>query len=357
MGGLAEPAGLAERRARAQLLDRGARSVEDAVRHMLAVAAQEMRSARLALRARVPGSTAADVDRGLADRTLAVGWLGRGTLHLVHRDDYAWLLALTAPARRRMNERRLEQEGVEPAEAERGVELVERALADDGPLTRDELRERLTAAGVSCEGQALPHILLSAALRGTVVLGPPRGAGPAFVLARDWLGADAPQATTPDLTHAVGELARRYLVSHGPAGEADLAAWAGLPVRAARAGLRAIAAELEDVGGGLVQLRRADGGGTPGPRLLPSFDPYMLGWKNRSFAVPAEHARSVHPGGGIVRAVILVGARAAGTWGARRAAGKLTVTREPFEPLSEEDEAALDDEERDLARFEALQLA
>ena len=60
--------------------------------HLLAVQAQDLRSARLAVRARTRGLTAADVDRSLADeRTLVIGWLNRGTLHLVRVEDYWWL--------------------------------------------------------------------------------------------------------------------------------------------------------------------------------------------------------------------------------------------------------------------------
>jgi hypothetical protein len=42
------------------------------------------------------------------------------------------------------------------------------------------------------------------------------------------------------------------------------------------------------------------------PRLLPAFDPYLLGWKDRSFAVPPELSKQVHPGGGMIRAVATV---------------------------------------------------
>jgi hypothetical protein len=54
--------------------------------------------------------------------------------------------------------------------------------------------------------------------------------------------------------------------------------------------------------------------------LLPAFDPYLLGWKDRSFAVPAEHARRVHPGGGIVRATAVDDGVAVGTWTLRSGA-------------------------------------
>jgi len=298
-------------RAAAQLLHRPAVVGPAAVvEPLLAVQAQDLRAARLALRARGSGG---GIDAALTDeRSLVVAWLCRGTLHLVRADDYPWLLALTAPARATQSARRLRQEGVSAEDAERAVGIVERALADEGPLTRPELAERIAARGIRTEGQATPHLLLLAALRGVALLGPLRADGAhAFALARDWLGAEPAPV---DREAALAELARRYLRGHGPATAADLAAWAGLPLRDARAGLEAIAGELS-VRGDLVDLadRERPPGAIPA-RLLPAFDPYLLGWKDRGFAVPAAHARRVHPGGGMVRATATVDGRAVGTW-------------------------------------------
>jgi hypothetical protein len=86
----------------------------------------------------------------------------------------------------------------------------------------------------------------------------------------------------------------------------------------------------------------------PPPRLLPAFDPYLLGWSDRAFAVPADHARLVHPGG-VIRAIATVGGAAVGTW--RRHRGGVEI--EPFVPLGAEAEAALAAEAADVARFEA----
>lgn len=106
------------RRPTPQLLDRRiAGSPEAAVAALLSVQAQDRNSWRLALRARVEGITAADVDRALTDeRSLLVAWLNRGTLHLVRSEDYPWLLALTAPTQVVANARRLVQEGLTPEE-------------------------------------------------------------------------------------------------------------------------------------------------------------------------------------------------------------------------------------------------
>jgi hypothetical protein len=234
------------RRAAAQLLAApGGPDAPSVVRRLLAVQAQDWRAARLALRARSDGLLAADVDRAMDARALAVGWPGRGTLHLVAADDYPWLLGLTA------------------------------------------------------------------------------------------------------------ELARRYLAAHGPATAADLWAWIGLPLHDAHAGLRGIAGELVEDRGGLVDLARREAPPRRvAPRLLGAFDPYLLGWKDRAFAVPAEHGRRVRPGGGIVRAVATVDGLAVGTWSARRRGDGLAVEIERFAGVSARAQAALRREAADVARFE-----
>jgi hypothetical protein len=205
----------------------------------------------LAIRARTKGLTVADVDRALTDeRSLLITWLNRGTLHLVASEDYHWLHALTTPPLHTANARRLAQEGVTPAEADRGVIVIERALGDEGPLTRAQLRERLTQAGVRTEGQALVHLLFAASLRGIAVRGPMIGSQHAYALVADWVTAPPPIPRE----RALAQLARRYLAGHGPAGDRDLAKWAGLPLRDARAGLAAIASHLSQRPDGLVAL-------------------------------------------------------------------------------------------------------
>ena len=224
----------AERCAAQLLCGDPAGSAEEVAGRLLAIQAQDPRGARLAVRARSAGLSASDVDAALARRSLIVTWLNRGTLHLVRAEDYWWLHPLTTPQLRTGNSRRLAQEGVPPEDAERAVAAVRAALAADGPLTRSQLRERVAAAGVRTEGQAMVHILLLASIRGLIVRGPVAGRDQAFVLARDWLGAPPPAMSREA---ALGELARRYLAGHAPAADRDLAQWAGIGLRDARLGL------------------------------------------------------------------------------------------------------------------------
>jgi hypothetical protein len=315
------------------------RSAEQVAARLLAVQGQDPRGARLAVRARSEGTTAADVDRALSEeRSLLITWLNRGTLHLARSEDYPWLHALTTPPLLTSNTRRLRQEGVSESAAERGMGVIEKALADEGPLTRPQLRERLDAAGVPTAAQALVHLLFLATLRRFAVRGPMVGKEHAYALVRDWLGEQEPV----DREQALAELARRYLVGHAPADDRDLARWAGLPLRDARAGLAAISKQLVERGDGLLELKKTPPPAPlPPPRLLGPYDPVLLGWTSREEII-GPHKLLV-TNNGLFRPFAMVDGRAVATW--RLAGGKLAI--EQLGEVKKKDAAAL---EADAAR-------
>ncbi len=296
-----------------------------------------------------------------------ISWLNRGTLHLVRSEDYWPLHRLTTPQLEAGCARRLGQEGITPAEADRAAGLIERFLTSDGPLTRAQLAGRLQAAGVRTQGQALVFLLFLTSLRGISVRGPMIGKQHAHVLARDWLGA--PPAA-PDRDAGLGWLARRYLAGHAPATDRDLAKWAGLTLRDARRALRHIAAELVEGEDGLLRLAPAAGrpgpaggagsagdqgaAGGPGPaggrdragpgpgpalpppRLLGVFDPLLHGWQSRA-AVLGRHEPDIVRGG-MFGSFALAGGRAVGTWGLAGEQVSLTL----LERVSPESRRALE---------------
>jgi hypothetical protein len=331
-------------RCAAQLLSGDpAGSAEEVAGRLLAVQAQDPRGARLAVRARSAGLSAADVDSALGRRALVVSWLNRGTLHLVRAEDYWWLHRLTTPQLLAGSSRRLGQEGVPPPDAERGVAAVRAALAADGPLTRAQLRERVDAVGVRTEGQALVHVLFLASIRGLIVRGPVVRRDQAFVLASDWLGA--PPAAL-DREAALGELARRYLAGHAPAADQDLARWAGIGLRDARTGLERCGAVqrpdgLAELPGGPQRAAAA----LPGPRLLGAFDPLLLGWASRD-PITGEHKQIVTTNG-IFRPFALAGGRAVATW--TLSGGRVVLT--PFTEIDAGTRAALEADAADVTRF------
>lgn len=334
--------GTHRRRLTAQLLAGApATTVDAVVDRLLAVQAQDGRGFRLAVRSRSTALSASDVEAALDDRRAVVSWLNRGTLHLVSSQDWPWLHALTTPQLRTGNARRLQQEGVDAAAADRGAAAVARAL-EHGPQTRAQLREVVARADVPVAGQALVHVLVRATLDGVCVRGPVVDGDQAFVAVRDWLG----KPSAVDREQALGELSVRYLTGHGPADERDLARWAGLPLRDARTGLKRVVDRLVDAGDGMLDVHRDDPpAALPPPRLLGPFDPVLLGWTSRE-PVTGRHTQLVTVNG-LFRPFALVGGRAVATW--RLAAGAVTV--QPLEPYADDVAEALEDDARDVLRF------
>ena len=329
-------------RFRSQLLgeERGADAGEVCER-LLAVQAQDLRCARLAIRARTSGLTVTDVDRRLNDGSLVIGWLNRGTLHLVRREDYWWLHALTTPPLFVANARRLAQTGITAEFAERGVSLIERALGSEGSLSRDQLRGRLDAAGVPTAGQALVHLLMLACLRGVAVRGPLVEGRHAYVPAGEWLG---PRHSV-DREAALGELARRYLIGHAPATDRDLAKWSGLPLRDARVGLTEIQPALIERGDGLLELADTANDGAPRSCLLDRWDPLLVGWQSRK-PLLAHYPRLDSPEAHY-RPFAFLSGQAVALWSLRASEIRL----EPFVALAQRQRGALDADAADLVRF------
>ena len=204
------------------------------------------------------------------------------------------------------------------------------------------------------EGQGAYHLVRLAALEGVVCLGPDAGGESTYDLLDRWL------PPSPGVDDPLAELARRYIRAFGPAGPGDLAAWSGLPLRDSRAAFEEIAGELTEVSvegaPAWIHSDRQDWLEAPGPqgpvvRLLPAFDTYLLGYRERDLGVPAEHARRVHPGGGIIRPTLMIDGRTAGVWSRKRTRRGIAVTVTPFEDLPPDVMPGLEEEAFDVGRF------
>ena len=284
-------------------------------------------------------------------------WVMRKTIHMIPADDAGWWLPLFEPGIERWSRRRLEQLGLPRTGQDRALAVIARALADEGPMTRTEARERVAEVGVELDTQSGMHIALTAVVSGIACLGPDRGTQSCLVRRQDWLGEPPPF----DRDRALAELARRYLTGFSPAADRDFAYWSGLSLRDARAGLEAIAKEVEEVRVGpetMVALRGAlpklPAGGQV--RMLANFDTYLLGWKDRGFSVASEHAAHVKEGGGgWIRPVILEDGIVVGGWRSARKSGRLEIALNLPDAERERLGERIDAEIADIARFEGIE--
>lgn len=339
------------------LLARRQTSPEALVAALGAIQAQEKASALLAVQARLAGVTEAGLVSALEqERTLVRTWCLRGTLHLVAADDVGWLLPLVAPRVLRNSRRRYRQLELDEQTLDKATALLMEALAESGPLSRAELAAGLEAEGVSAEGQRLPHLLRRAALLGLICHGPERAGEETYVPLDEWLAGRPP---TPE--KGWEHLAGRYLAAYGPASVDDFARWSGALKGEARAAFAAQRESLAKVGGeeealwvtaGMAE-KLLPGASLPEPpvRLLPAYDPLLLGYGSRDWLVHGSFARAIHPGGGLLRPTLVAGGEAAGTWRLRRRGGALGVEVTPFIALDGGQRRALQGEAETVGNF------
>ena len=329
-------------RAAGQRLDtqRGPASPPNVVRHLVAVQAQDMAAAALGVAVRADNLTIAAVDNARnIERSIVRVWCLRGTLHLVAAEDVHWLLELVRPRLVTANRRRRAELGLDDADTERGVRIIEQSLDAEGPLTRAQIAQRLRRGRIASEGQATIHVIWRAAIDGLVCYGPDHEGRETFVALADWVPADK-RTTPPD---PVLELARRYLVAYGPATRGDFSAWSGLPSGDVRRAWHALRTEAASVSTPYGEMLLSTPHATPGQanvRLLPGFDGVWLGYRDHNVFVAREYQPRVFPGGGIIRALLFANSHIVGSWTRRAARQRIDVSVDLFEPLDEDALAA-----------------
>lgn len=331
-------------------------SVAQVVHNCCGLQAQDSRQAPLSIRARGRGLTVVDVEQArIEERSIVRTWCMRGTIHYVTVADLPRLLSLFGPLYVDRGQRRLTELGLDEDDCERAVSIIRDALADDGPLTRDELADRLLDEGLEFDpdGQAPAHIVRRACLKGMAVEAASRDGEKTYALINDWVSLNS----TPNREDALAALARRYVAAYEPASLDDFYMWSGLYKRDVRTGWKAIKDELSEVD---VSEERAwvitssdvvDFADTPIVRLLPMYDSYFLGHQNRDLILPAEYADQVFPGGGLIRATVIVDGLAVGTWKLDRSHATPIITIEPFDSFSTVVEAEIESEVDAIGQF------
>jgi hypothetical protein len=83
--------------------------------------------------------------------------------------------------------------------------------------------------------------------------------------------------------------------------------------------------------------------------LLPAFDEYLVGYRDRRAVLAAN--QSVNNGWGLLSPTVLVNGSVAGTWGRELRGAAVTVALAPFEPLKAVDSKALPGVVNDYGEF------
>jgi hypothetical protein len=365
----------ARRQARSFLIDRAPPDrLVDIARDLGGVHAQVQASAELQLAGRVDGIAQDDVREALWEKRLLVkAWTLRGTLHLHPAGELAlWHAARRAVAGASVKDGGelgawRDPDGVLHPEIGSDEATAIRAAVWDALDGKCLLRDELAAAVVKRVGPGPEQRLRSgfAFFLAELCQGPPQGAKVTFVRPDQWI--DGWQEV--DEKHALLETCRRFLHTYGPARPVDFREWfssRALAAAEARALFESFGDELEEVD---VEGHRAYvlAGDTASPvarpslRLLPEYDVYIMGFRERDQLVPeavreqiAAHRRGRYEGPAGVRLVVVDGV-AAGVWERKKRGKRIELRVTPAQRLTRPQRAELDEEAARIGEFTGLE--
>jgi hypothetical protein len=328
-------------------------SPEQLVELLVGVQGQDYRWAKWSIGLRIDGCTDDQVERTIQESRIIRTWSMRGTLHFVAAADLTGLTSLLAPRIIRGNARRYRQLELDEAVFSKSQVLLRQAIQRDGPLTRAQIKARFEEEGIPAEGQQVPYILQRASLDGLICHGPLKENDPTYALISDWVKV----RPTPNEEFNLVSLAERYFASHGPAARRDFAWWAGQTLTRSRAIIDSSSALKPLEGGEGDYWTTGDPPANSGEKtahLLPPFDEYILGYKERSLALDPAFAKRVNPGGGMLKPTVLVNGEVIGLWGYKVNKGQMSVSIDPFRDLEEDEKDHIESAASRFADFMSM---
>ncbi|MGW5238965.1 winged helix DNA-binding domain-containing protein [Monashia sp. NPDC004114] len=280
------------------------------------------------------GLTLEQVEQAVHDREIVRTWPMRGTIHWVPAEDARWMCQLLAAPRSTALATRYAQLGLEESDIELSGRLFQEHLTE--PMSRPDVIALLVAAGIDPAGQRAYHLVGHHCMTGLLCQGPLIGRQPSFVLIDSWV----PLSRKPSREEAMATMATRYLRSHGPVTEKDLAGWMNKPLGFTREALALVDGQVvREETDGDVWLSHVDSRGPVGPagvHLLPQWDEFLLGFKSRDVTLPPEHFVKVVPGRNMVfKPTLVIDGEVAGTWRRVQRPSQVRVEVSPFRTLPE----------------------
>ncbi len=265
-----------------------------------------------------------------------------GTLHFVTASDICWMLELLTPRIIARNTRRYRELELDEKTLKKSNGVLKNALQDGKHLNRRELVAVLNENGISAEGQRTPYMLQRASLDGLICQKGMHSNNNPIYMSMDEL----PKTKTLTRHEALAELARRYFTSHGPATLQDFVWWSGLLSKDAKIGLEAVKSSLvsetiEDKTYWYSPSKQDIEYRSPTAHLLPSFDEYLVGYKDRSASLEYVHSKkkSIE---NIMHPTIAVDGQIVGIWKRIFKKDEVMVELEPVVELSTAEKHTLD---------------
>jgi hypothetical protein len=341
------------RRARQGLSAPRFADAEAVVQWLGAVQSQDYDISRWSLGQRQTGANEAVIEQAFAEGRVLRTHVLRPTWHFVAPADARWLLELTGP---RIKQAMAYYEGrleLDDAIIGRAKDLIASAIAEKGPMTRNEVARVLQDGGIEAQGQRLAQIMIHAELDRVACSGPRRGKQHTYAL----FDQRAPASKSLPQDEALSALAIRYFASRGPATAKDFSAWSSLTVTEARRAIEMLSGSIgtaEADGRTYYWLGEAPEADASAPRahLLQTYDEYVMGYlESRDILGQGSLFSSGRP---TMANMLVVDGVVAGRWRRTLSGKNLRIDLQLERRLNASEHSALDEAIERLSGFVGL---
>jgi len=312
------------------------------VAHFGIMQAQDFNSVKWAIGVRLRECTEESIEESFNRGEILRTHVLRPTWHFITSENIRWMLQLSAKRILQSMKSRDRELGLTDEIYGKCYRIIEKTLEKEDCATREELTKILYDAGVKLDSSQIYHIIAGAEATGIICSGALREKKHTYAL----LGKRVPAIKPLTKEESLAKLARMYFMGHGPAALPDFVWWSGLSVGEARQGLESVRAELisETIDGQKYWM--PDTGSRPltGKSelyLLPAFDEYIVGYKDRTAVITSENHRKAISSNGVFRPVMIKDGKVIGLW-KKATSGKRAIVIEPFEAIDRATQKLID---------------
>ena len=339
-----------------QLSGTSLNTATEMVRWFGAVQAQEYAQTKWGMGLRLPHLSDASIENEIMKGAILRTHLLRPTWHFVTAEDISWLLQLTAPRVEAINAFMYRKLELDTAIFYKCNRIILKILNDGKHLTRDEINTAFKKNKIEANGLRLSYIMMHAELEGVVCSGKRRGNQFTYTLLEEIID----KSKTCNKEEALAELAKRYFQSRGPATVRDFATWSGLTIKEC---LRAIEMQrsnleklvFENNDHYFLPAQKQAKKTMPGIQLLPIYDEYIMGYKDRSAILEFKNTSApAHPF--YFDCMIIDKGQIIGTWKRTIGQKQVELYYHLFTPFTQKQEKAFNNSIKRFGRFNELQV-
>jgi len=303
------------RMASQKILETNFHRPQEIVHHLGAMQAQDYSMAKWAIGSRCDASEK-EIEEAINSAKIIRTHILRPTWHFVSAEDIYWMLDISGPQVKPMTISAAKKFGYDTKMLEQIKVSIEKLLAGNNHLTRDEIMQELNIKKTSSGDFLSAAIMMNAELDGLVCNGKRKGKQITYALLEERVSKPKNKLSREE---GLAKLALRYFESHGPATVLDFSWWSGFSPTVCKSTINAIKLQLncitiDNQDYWLGKTNPDVGHFQESVHFLPAFDEILISYKTREASILIEHQSKAFTNNGIFKPIIIENGKVIGTW-------------------------------------------